>query len=322
MFERWRRRGQVLLSATTARLASGDLPPDVRLIDLGPHRLDGFDEPETVFAVDAPGLAVPPDPSRPPYRGLVPYDVDDDESFFGRDREIDICLQTAGRLGTPGGRRAVGLRQVLSRPGRDRQPAPPSRAVGRRCSAPDPIRTRRGSPRWRRPVRRLCWSSTSSRSIFAPDVASGAAQQFLDDLVNGSTSRRSSSPSAATTSARSATHPSFARRLEAGLHLVTPMTEDELRDVIERPAQRAGLRLEPGLVELLLRDVRGEPGGCRCCRSLWPRRGRTATVERSRSTATWPPVGSGRRSPCQPSDSTRGSPPTNGCWPGSSSCDW
>ena len=39
------------------------------------------------------------------------------------------------------------------------------------------------------------------------------------------------------------------------------MTEAELRDVMERPAHAAGLRLEPGLVELLLRDVGGEPGG-------------------------------------------------------------
>ena len=52
-----------------------------------------------------------------------------------------------------------------------------------------------------------------------------------------------------------------ARWLEAGLHLVTPLTDDELGAVIEGPAQAAGLRLEPGLVELLRRDVRGEPGG-------------------------------------------------------------
>ena len=39
------------------------------------------------------------------------------------------------------------------------------------------------------------------------------------------------------------------------------MTEDELRAAIEQPAGAGSLRLEPGLVELLLRDVSGEPGG-------------------------------------------------------------
>ncbi len=38
------------------------------------------------------------------------------------------------------------------------------------------------------------------------------------------------------------------------------MTGAELREAIEGPAQLAGLRLEAGLVELLVRDVEGEPG--------------------------------------------------------------
>jgi hypothetical protein len=38
------------------------------------------------------------------------------------------------------------------------------------------------------------------------------------------------------------------------------MTEEELRRAIERPAERAGLVLEPGLPEGILRDIVGEPG--------------------------------------------------------------
>ena len=38
------------------------------------------------------------------------------------------------------------------------------------------------------------------------------------------------------------------------------MTEEELRQAIERPAERAGLVLEPGLPEGILRDIVGEPG--------------------------------------------------------------
>ena len=44
--------------------------------------------------------------------------------------------------------------------------------------------------------------------------------------------------------------------------LLGPMTEDELRDVIVRPAQQAGVTVDVGLVELLLADLapRSAPG--------------------------------------------------------------
>jgi WD40 repeat protein/DNA-binding SARP family transcriptional activator len=43
--------------------------------------------------------------------------------------------------------------------------------------------------------------------------------------------------------------------------LVGPMSAEELRRAIVRPAERAGLQLEAGLAERLLADVAGEPGG-------------------------------------------------------------
>jgi hypothetical protein len=42
--------------------------------------------------------------------------------------------------------------------------------------------------------------------------------------------------------------------------VVGPMTEDELRDAIVKPAKKAGVGLEDGLVELLLRDLRPAAG--------------------------------------------------------------
>jgi predicted ATPase/class 3 adenylate cyclase len=47
--------GQVLCSAATAGYAD-PLPPDAELVDLGPHLLRGFDEPERLFQILAPGL--------------------------------------------------------------------------------------------------------------------------------------------------------------------------------------------------------------------------------------------------------------------------
>ena len=47
--------GQVLCSAATARHATS-LPEGITLIDLGLHRLRGFDDRERLFQLAAPGL--------------------------------------------------------------------------------------------------------------------------------------------------------------------------------------------------------------------------------------------------------------------------
>jgi energy-coupling factor transporter ATP-binding protein EcfA2 len=58
-----------------------------------------------------------------------------------------------------------------------------------------------------------------------------------------------------------AAYPTLAAALADHQLLVGPMTEDELRRAIERPAQLAGCEFEPGLVDTLLRDVLDQPGG-------------------------------------------------------------
>jgi hypothetical protein len=66
--------------------------------------------------------------------------------------------------------------------------------------------------------------------------------------------------------------------------LVGPMTEDELRRAIERPTQLVGCELESGLVDLLLQDVRYQPGALPLLQyallELWNKReGRCLTVK-------------------------------------------
>lgn len=56
-------------------------------------------------------------------------------------------------------------------------------------------------------------------------------------------------------------YPFLAALLRDHQVIVEPMTDAELREVVVRPAAAAGLELEPGLVELLVRDTAGAPAG-------------------------------------------------------------
>lgn len=57
-----------------------------------------------------------------------------------------------------------------------------------------------------------------------------------------------------------ANYPELAARVTDHQMLVSPMVIEELRRVIERPAQLVGLEFEPGLADTLLSNVKAEPG--------------------------------------------------------------
>jgi predicted ATPase/class 3 adenylate cyclase len=79
--------GQILLSAATAALVDGRLPPKTRLRDLGQHRLRDLARPERVYGLSAPDLPV----DLPPLRSLaalatnLPLQL---TSFVGRETEL------------------------------------------------------------------------------------------------------------------------------------------------------------------------------------------------------------------------------------------
>ena len=78
-------------------------------------------------------------------------------------------------------------------------------------------------------------------------------------------------------------YPVLAALVEQHQALIGPMSAEELRAAIERPAAEAGLVLEPGLVEGMLHDVVGEPGALPLLShslvETWKRRsGRTLTL--------------------------------------------
>jgi WD40 repeat protein/DNA-binding SARP family transcriptional activator len=216
-----------------------------------------------------------------PYPGLIAYDVGDADGFFGRDADVAECLRRLASVGVlavvgPSGsgksslvRAGVaaalvrdGRRVVIVSPG-----AHPMEALSAvRDRGPDPVLV---VDQCEQAVS-LC-SDTGERSQF---FAALAEQALGAPVVVAMRADRLGDAT---------TQPEFARLVERGLHLLGPMAEPELRAAIEGPAHQAGLLLEAGLTDLLVREVEGEPGAlpllCHALHQTWERReGRTLTV--------------------------------------------
>ncbi len=179
-----------------------------------------------------------------PYRGLLPYDAEDADSFFGRDDDIAACLRRLResrvlvvvgpsgigkssllRAGVVASLERSGTDVLLTRPGaHPLQSLSGLKPRGRQTLVVD---------QWEEAVT-LCADPTEREKYFtalATHVGAGGGlvlslrADHLGDL---------------------APYTEIARILEVGLYLLGPMPEPELRRAIEGPARRAGLRLEPG----------------------------------------------------------------------------
>ena len=221
-----------------------------------------------------------------PYKGLAPFD--------GGGRGVLLRARAPGRRdggaarrrAAAGGRGPVGQRQVLrparraaGRAGR-RRPAG-QRGLGTGAAAPRraPAAERSSArPPRRRRTGRLLVAVDQFEEVFTlcRDEAERAA--FVDALVGSAGGSGSVVVLAVRADfyGRCAAYPELARLLGANHVLVGPMQRDELRRAIELPAQRAGLRVEPELVERLLADVEDEPGALPLLSTalfeLWQRR--------------------------------------------------
>ncbi|NUT58784.1 MAG: hypothetical protein HOQ00_08085, partial [Agromyces sp.] len=193
-----------------------------------------------------------------PYRGLQPFGVDDEELFFGRDADIDAAL---GRLARSG------FLAVSGASGSGKSSLVRAGVV--------PALQRRGdrvvilTPEHHLDIRIRDAAMGASRAdvvvidqfeeVFHAGEADldAAAHAIFDAVVIETT---------VILVVRSdfldecAANPYLAPLVAEGVHLVGPMAADALRQAVELPARRAGLRLEPGLVEVILRDAAGETG--------------------------------------------------------------
>ncbi len=211
-----------------------------------------------------------------PYQGLVPYDVDDSDGFFGRADDVARCLRRLGEegavvvVGPSGSGKSslvrAGVVAALRRAGRRVQVITPG------AHPMDALTVGHGSEVL---VVDQCEEAVTLCADPAERTAFFAALAERDELVVALRADRMGEV---------AGYPGFARVVERGLHLLNPMTAEDLRACVQGPAQQAGLLVEPGLVDLLLREVEGEPGALpllsHALRETWAHReGRTLTVE-------------------------------------------
>ena len=199
-----------------------------------------------------------PTSGRCPYQGLSPYDVDDSESFFGRDDDVRACLDVLNgcgslavvgpsgcgksslvRAGVAASLRREGKLVVVSTPGEH-----PMQALATAFEAgPQAVLLVDQAEE----VFSLCGDDTER-------------QEFLAALVEWAEGGSLVLAMRADRLAEVSAYPGFARLVERGLYLLGAMTERGLRDAVEAPARQSGLLIEAGLVDLLVGEVEEAPG--------------------------------------------------------------
>ena len=243
-----------------------------------------------------------------PYKGLARFEPSDAEFFFGRERlvaQLVARLVGVGLLGVVGpsgsGKSSLlraGLvpalregvlpgsqrwRQVLLRPGEH-----PMRELARQLDVEDDgHRLLLGAAmQCASADGRLLLVVDQFEEVFTACQDPQERTSFLDELLGGA----GAEPGAvvvvglrADYYGRCAEHVGLATQLGASQVLVGPMRPPELRRVIELPAERAGLRVEPALTQAMVADVAGQPGGLPLLSTAllesWERRqGRTLTL--------------------------------------------
>ena len=214
-----------------------------------------------------------------PYRGLLPYGAEDADSFFGREADVAACLRKL---------RDARVLAVVGPSGIGKSSLVRAGVVASLLSSEAPVLVTTPGVR---PTESL--SGLRTRQTLVVDQAEEAVTTCENEVEReryfAALAAHAAAGGALVLSMRAdhlgdlVPYPNMARLVEDGLYLLGPMSEPDLRSAVEGPARRAGLRLEAGLVDLLVRDVEGEPAALpllsHVLRETWVRReGPTLTV--------------------------------------------
>jgi WD40 repeat protein/DNA-binding SARP family transcriptional activator len=248
---------------------------------------------------DLEGRPPPPEVATTcPYPGLLAYQEEDADRFFGRDVDVRACL---GRLATSGVLAVVGpsgsgksslvragVVPALRSAGHDvRLLTPGSQPLDALAEhalrAPPAHRAAHTERRTRNDTPSGVLVIDQFEETFTRCLDPQERTRFLDAVADHAEHAWVVIALRADKLGELASHRDLAALVERGLHLLTGMTSEDLRTAIEQPARRAGLLLEAGLADLLLRDVEDQPGALpllsHALRQTWlARDGRTLTV--------------------------------------------
>jgi WD40 repeat protein/DNA-binding SARP family transcriptional activator len=223
-----------------------------------------------------------PEPSAAcPYLGMVPYGQADADVYFGRERDIAASLR---QLSTEGVLAIVGAsgsgKSSLVRAGIVPALHRQGKAVAVITPGVSPMRSLGGTVGVGEPPVLVVDQCEEIVTLGLPQETRTA---FLDAIAAHAEVAAVIVVLRADALGELTGHRAFARLLERGLYLLGPMGESELRSAIVRPAEEVGLLVDPGLVEVLVREVEGEPSALpllsHCLRQTWERReGRTMTL--------------------------------------------
>ena len=250
--------GDVVVDDRSAEALDGRLPVEVGLAELPGT---GVSSRSQAWAVVAPGLAIQQRADACPYRGLLAFEPDDGDLYFGREELVEAIL---------GGLRAGGFLAVVGASGSGKSSLVRAGVVPafRGLRGGSVVVTTPGTEPMAElervlvagPPALLVVDQLEEAYTHAADGLQRA--RFVDALMDlcGAGETAVVVALRADYYGRCAEHPRLASALAANQCLLGPMQPDELRRAIEGPARAAGLRFEAGLVDAMLADVEGEPG--------------------------------------------------------------
>jgi WD40 repeat protein/DNA-binding SARP family transcriptional activator len=198
-----------------------------------------------------------------PFKGLAPFETADAQLFFGRERLVDELVgrlsdtQLLAIVGPSGSGKssllqaglvpALGRDAIVVRPGE--RPAVELAAAFEQVSL--------GGP--------LVLAVDQFEELFAGPFPEPERRALVDALVEAAWDPEGRAVVLLALRAdffgRLASYPELADLVGPNHVLLGPMSTGELRRAIEGPAEQTGLSVEPALVDALVDDVAGEPGG-------------------------------------------------------------